>query len=72
MVAQDGCGQSVFAKRDIAKSHVRTALVVFDPPCVDGTSRFGQRLEPMNVQTLVAQLPVERLDERVIRRLAEA
>ena len=49
---------------------MRTALVVFDPPGLDQPPRLGQRLEPVDVQAFVAQRAVERLDKRVVRRLA--
>jgi hypothetical protein len=49
---------------------VRTALILFDPPCLDETPRLDQRLEPMDVQAFVAQRTVERPDERVVGRLA--
>jgi hypothetical protein len=60
------CPQSVFAWRDISKSHVMSALIVFDPPGLDKSTRFGQRFEQMDVETFVAQGPIERLNEGVV------
>lgn len=42
------CPQSVFVRRDIAKSHVRTALVVFEPPCFNETLRLGHATTSRN------------------------
>jgi len=42
--------------------------VVIDPPRLDLAPRFVDRQELVDVQALVAQLAVERLDEPVLRR----
>jgi hypothetical protein len=66
------CQQGVFARREISKSHVRAALVVFDPPGIDEPTRFGQCLEPMDVEAFVPQGLVGCLDEGVVCWLARA
>ena len=43
-----------------------SALIVFDPPGLDKSTRFGQRFEQMDVETFVAQGPIERLNEGVV------
>ena len=54
--------QTVFHRRPVTKGHVRTALVVVTPPGLDGSSGLSQGFEPVQVQTLVAQGAIERLD----------
>jgi hypothetical protein len=49
---------------------VRAALVVVDPPGFDQTTRLGDRLKPMDVQTFISQRPVKRLNESVARGFA--
>lgn len=44
--------------------------IVVDPPRLDRRLRLFQGIEPMEVETLVAEAAVERLDEGIIRRLA--
>ena len=67
---RSSCQHSVFARRDISKSHVRTALVVIDPPRFDQMARIVDRFKPMHVQAFVAQRPVKRPDEGIVRGLA--
>lgn len=54
---------------DITKGHKRSDLIIFDPLSLDRITRFRQRLEPMEVQTLVAKRAVEWLNDGVIRSL---
>ncbi len=63
------CKQSVFQQRFVAKSHVRRALIVVPPPCLDLAPVVVQTQEPMHVQTLVPERPAERFNERVVCRL---
>src|SRR5215204_3020233 len=49
---------------------MRTPLVVIHPPLLAHTSRLFQTDEPVLAQALVAELPVEALDEGVLHRLA--
>jgi len=51
---RSSCQHSVFARRDISKSHVRTALVVIDPPRFDQMARIVDRIKPMHVQACAA------------------
>ena len=48
------CSQSEFARRDIAEAPASSTLIVFDPPSLDQVQRLGQRVEPMDVDTLAA------------------
>ena len=54
----------------VAKRAVRPALVVVGAPSTDDLACFGERAEPVLVQALVAELAVEALHIRVLRRLA--
>lgn len=58
----------IFNRGQIAKSHVRTANIIVDPPGLDQPPRLGDRGEPVKAQALVAQRPVKCLDIGVIRR----
>jgi len=49
---------------------VRPVAVVVEPPGRDRSDRIGQVTNQRRVQALVAELPVEALDERVLHRLA--
>src|SRR5206468_5512697 len=51
---------------EIAERRVRPHLVVVAPPGLDLLPRVGQIEEPVLVQTLVAELAVEALDEAVL------
>lgn len=55
---------------DASQAAVRPHLVAVAPPGNDRCTGLRQRLEPLLVQALVAQLAVEALDEGVLRRLA--
>jgi len=44
--------------------------VVLDAPVLDDAPCMGHREEPMLVEALVAEAPVEALDVRVLHRLA--
>lgn len=46
------------------------STVVAEAPPLDGALRIGEREEPVLVQPFIAQPAVERLDERVVHRLA--
>ena len=52
------------------KARVRTLGVVVDPPCLDDLARLLEAGEEMLVEALIAQAPVEALDEAVLHRLA--
>ena len=54
----------------MTKAHVRPALVVVPPPGLDHALGLGHCLESVQVQALVPQRAVERLDERVVGRTA--
>ena len=45
---------------------MRSALIVIDPPALDLLACFGQRHEPVDVQTLVPERAVEGLDVGVV------
>ena len=45
-------------------------LMVVAPPRLDGPAGIGQPEEPVAVEALIAQPPVEALDERVLDGLA--
>jgi len=60
----------MFLRRPMAKGHVRPALVAVPPPGLDHVPCFGHGFEPVQVQALVSQGTVERLDEGVFGRLA--
>lgn len=47
---------------------MRPALIAIASPGFDFPFRFGQRFEPMQIEALVAQRPVERLNMRVVCR----
>ena len=49
---------------------MRAAHVVVDPPCLDQLASLGQRLEPVQIEAFVTQRAVERLDVRIVGRLA--
>ena len=49
-----------------------TVLIVIDPPRFDLGLRIFDRRELMDVQALVAQPPVKRLDERILHGFAGA
>lgn len=49
---------------------MRPAAVVVNLPALDLLLRIGQRQEPVYIQALVTETPVERRDEGVIRWLA--
>src|SRR5262245_14778751 len=49
---------------------MRTSVIVVDPPALDLMPSVGQIGEPVLVQTLVAELAVEALDERILYGLA--
>src|SRR5690349_6869086 len=57
-------------RRDSAAAAVRADLVEVDTPARDLLSGLCQRLEPVLVQALVAELAIEALDVGVLRRLA--
>ena len=57
-------------RRQIAKRTVRAPLVVLTPPDADAHPRIGKAGEPVLVQTLIPELPVEGLHESVLRGLA--
>lgn len=65
-----GRRQGEFLGRQPPQGGVRTALVVVPPPRLDLAPRVGQRQELVRVQALVMQAAVERLDQRVVGRLA--
>ena len=46
------------------------ALVVVDSPPLDDFASFGDRREHVVVKAFIPELPVEALDESVLRRLA--
>jgi hypothetical protein len=50
---------------------VRALRVVLDPPGLDRGPRLLQRREPVLVEALVPELPVEALGEGVVGRIAE-
>ena len=54
----------------MAKSHVRTALIIVSPPGLDYRLGLGQHVEPVQVQAFIPQRPAERLDKGVICWLA--
>src|SRR5262245_12217346 len=49
---------------------VRPHGVVVDAPGFDQGTRLDEAGEPLLIETLVAELPVEALDERILDRLA--
>jgi hypothetical protein len=49
---------------------MRTVLIVIDPPRLDLGMRILDRQELMDVEALVAQAPVKRLDVRIIHGFA--
>ena len=51
---------------------MRPDVVVVETSAFDLVARIGQRQEPMDVETFVAQLAVERLDEAVLDGLARS
>ena len=52
----------------VAERAVRSTLVVVSAPCADDLAGLGERAEPVLVQALVAELAVEALHVRVLRR----
>ena len=57
-------------RRQIPQRAVRAHGVVIHPPSFDHLPCVSEIHEPVLVQTLIAKLPVETLDERVLRGLA--
>src|SRR2546422_8625143 len=57
-------------RRPIPQRAVRAYGVVIHPPGFDHLPCVSEIHEPVLVQTLIAELPVEALDERVLRGLA--
>ena len=55
-----------FVRRPLPVRPVRTTLIVFLPPSLDDLRGLGQRPEPMCVQALGSQRPVERFHVRVV------
>lgn len=53
-----------------AEPGMRTGVVVVGAPPTEQHARLGERGEQRLVQELVAQAPVERLDERILDRLS--
>ena len=49
---------------------MRPAHVVVDPPRLDELAGLGQRLEPVQVEALVAERAIERLDVSIISQFA--
>lgn len=49
---------------------MRTALIVIDSPSCDLRLGIGDRCKLVDVQTLIAEPPVERLDESVFHGFA--
>src|SRR5437016_3827419 len=56
--------------RQIAQRAVRASPIVVESPRLDDATGLAQIDEPMLVQTLIPEPPVERLDEGVLDRLA--
>lgn len=61
-----------FCWREAIESHVRPALIVVPAPGLDRRSRLSHRGEPVEVQTLAPERPVEAFDVRAIRRRSRA
>src|SRR5262245_22293463 len=59
-----------FLRREATESAVRPVAVVVEAPGRDRADRVGQAHKPARVQALVAELPVEALDEGVLHGLA--
>ena len=49
---------------------MRPALIVLSPPCLQLLPGVRQIVEPVHVQAFVPKAAVERLDERIVRRLS--
>ena len=49
---------------------MRPILVVLSPPSLQFLPGVRQIIEPVHVQAFVPKAPVERLDERIVRRLS--
>ena len=47
-------------------------LIVVPSECIDLAFSVGERREPVDIEALVSEAPVERLDRGVVRRLAAA
>jgi hypothetical protein len=60
----------IFSRGQIAKSHVRTALIVVASPRLDQPPGLCDRGEPVQVEAFIAEGSVERFDVGVVRRLA--
>ena len=59
--------QQIICRRQfVAKSHMRSAFVIFDPPGFDQALGFADRLDPVDIQAFVPQRSVERLDEGAV------
>lgn len=58
------------SRRDATDAAVWSDLVVVAPPVRNGLPGLLKRLEPVFVQALVAELPVEAFDVAVLHRLA--
>ena len=43
------CLQKIFCWRFVAKSHVRTALIIIDPPSLNQALCLGQGFEPVDI-----------------------
>ena len=43
------CLKKTFCRRFVAKSHLKTALVVFDPPSINQVLCLGQSFEPVDI-----------------------
>ncbi len=55
---------------DVSQRTVGSQVVVFPPPVFDHDPSFGQRIEHLSVEALVAQPSVEALDKTVLPRAA--
>jgi hypothetical protein len=66
-----GSTRDVSDRRRPSKDAMETTTVVVVPPRIDLGLGLGQRQKPVLVQTLDPELPIERLDERVLRGLSQ-
>jgi hypothetical protein len=67
-----GCHRSltVFPRAQALERPVRMVLIVVPAKRVDLLPRVFEGHEPMDVQTLFAEAPIERFNRRVVGRLA--
>src|SRR5690606_23785153 len=56
----------------IADGAMRPILVVVSAPILQFFLRIGKRQEPVGTQAFGPEAPIERFDERVVRRLARS